>query len=69
MEYGPEAISSINNLIFNKNWGFSGHDFLTVVPAFNLDTSYCEGATIPALPTVSEEGIPGTWSPELNSSQ
>ncbi len=69
MEYGPEAISSINNLIFNKGWGFSGHDFLTIVPAFNLDTSYCEGATIPALPTVSEEGIPGTWSPELNSSQ
>lgn len=68
MEYGPEAISSINNLIFNKGWGFSGHDFLTVVPAFNLDTSYCEGATISALPTVSEEGIPGTWSPELNSS-
>lgn len=69
MEYGPEAISSINNLIFNKGWGFSGHDFLTVVPAFDLDTSYCEGATIPALPTVSEDGIPGSWSPGLNSSQ
>lgn len=69
MEYGPEAIAAINNLIFTKNWGFSGHDFLTVTPQFDLENNYCEGASIPALPTVSEEGIPGSWSPALNSNQ
>lgn len=69
MEYEPEAIPAINNLIFNKNWGFSGHDFLSVVPEFDVENNYCEGATIPALPTVSLDGIPGSWSPALNANQ
>jgi surface protein len=69
MEYGPEAVSAINNLIFNKNWGFSGHDIFSVTPQFNINDTYCEGATIPSLPTISEEGISGVWSPTLNSAQ
>jgi len=69
MEYGPEAVVAIDNLIFNKGWGFSGHDFFSVTPQFNVNNTYCEGASIPNLPTVSEEGILGVWSPPLNSSQ
>jgi len=69
MEYGPEAVAAINNLIFNKGWGFSGHDFFSVTPQFNANNTYCEGASIPSLPTISGEGISGVWSPPLNSSQ
>jgi surface protein len=69
MEYGPEAVAAINNLIFNKGWGFSGHDFYSVSPQFNINDTYCEGASIPSLPTISEEGISGVWSPALNSEQ
>jgi len=69
MEYGPEAVAAVNNLIFNKGWGFSGHDFFSVTPQFNVNNTYCEGASIPSLPTISGEGISGVWSPSLNSSQ
>ena len=69
MEYGPEAQPAINNLITNKGWGFSGHDFLSVTPQFDLNTTFCEGSAIPALPTVSQQGIAGTWSPAINSTQ
>jgi surface protein len=69
MGYGPEAVAAINNLVFNKRWGFSGHDLFSVTPQFNNSTTYCEGATIPSLQTTSQEGISGVWSPALNSSQ
>ncbi|MFP9100770.1 T9SS type A sorting domain-containing protein [Flavobacterium sp. RHBU_24] len=69
MEYGPEAQPAINNMIINKGWGFSGHDFLSVTPEFDLNTTFCEGSTIPALPTASQEGIAGTWSPAINTAQ
>jgi surface protein len=69
MEYGPEAVAAVNNLIFNKGWAFSGHDFFSVTPQFNVNNTYCEGASIPSLPTISGEGISGVWSPSLNSSQ
>jgi surface protein len=69
MEYGPEAVAAVNNLIFNKGWAFSGHDFFSVTPQFNVNNTYCEGASIPSLPTISGEGISGVWSPPLNSSQ
>lgn len=36
-------------------------------PIFNLQTSYCYGATIPPLPTISSNGVSGTWSPALNN--
>lgn len=69
MQYGPEAVTAVNNLIFNKGWGFSGHDIFSVTPQFSINDTYCEGATIPSLPTISEEGVLGVWSPELNSTQ
>lgn len=31
--------------------------------------SYCQGATIPALPLTSTDGITGTWSPAINNMQ
>lgn len=67
LEYGPEAIPAINNLVFNKGWGFSGHDFISTIPTFDIETTYCEGDTIPPLPQISDDGISGTWTPELNN--
>lgn len=34
-----------------------------IVPTFNLITHICQGETIPAFPTTSNNGITGTWSP------
>lgn len=67
--YGPEAVAAINNLVFNKSWGFSGHDFFSVTPQFNSSSNYCDGSIIPSLPTTSQEGISGVWSPALNSKE
>ncbi|TXH58257.1 MAG: hypothetical protein E6Q89_03565, partial [Bacteroidia bacterium] len=39
----------------------------TINPTFNIPNIYCEGASIPALPLVSNNGISGTWSPALNN--
>lgn len=39
----------------------------STTPTFTVTNSYCFGATIPALPTTSNEGIIGTWSPALNN--
>jgi gliding motility-associated-like protein len=42
-----------------------------VIPTFSFGTSQsiCEGATIPALPTTSDNGITGTWSPSTVDNQ
>lgn len=67
LEYGPEAIPAINNLVFNKGWGFSGHDFISTIPSFDFQTTYCQGSNIPPLPSVSIDGISGSWTPALNN--
>jgi hypothetical protein len=67
MEFIPEAQSAVNNLIVNKGWGFSGHDINTISPTFNFQNTFCQGAPIPALPIVSENGIQGIWQPQLNA--
>ncbi|MFN5296420.1 MAG: Kazal-type serine protease inhibitor family protein, partial [Flavobacteriales bacterium] len=36
-------------------------------PSFTVVNSYCSGASIPALPTTSNNGITGTWSPAINN--
>jgi hypothetical protein len=36
-------------------------------PTFNPVGPYCSGSVIPALPTISNEGITGTWSPVINN--
>lgn len=39
-----------------------------VTPTFNPVAPICAGATLTALPTLSNNGITGTWSPALNNS-
>ena len=39
----------------------------SVTPVFNLPTTLCTGATAPILPTISNNGITGTWSPSVVS--
>ena len=39
----------------------------TVTPTFTTISPICSGATLAALPTTSNNGITGTWSPALNN--
>lgn len=39
-----------------------------IEPIFDIETTRCKGMTI-TLPTVSENGIAGTWSPEANNQE
>ncbi|RYM32322.1 BspA family leucine-rich repeat surface protein [Brumimicrobium glaciale] len=68
MKYGTSAINVVNNLLSNKGWLISGHDFFNVVPTFSIQTAFCPTATIPPLPLISDNGVEGTWSPALNNS-
>ncbi len=36
-------------------------------PEFDMVAPFCEGETIPDLPTTSNNGITGTWSPQINN--
>jgi hypothetical protein len=38
-------------------------------PTFSFSNSYCINSEIPNLPTTSDNGISGTWSPALNNTQ
>lgn len=38
-----------------------------LTPTFNLPNSICEGENLAALPTTSQNGVVGTWSPNLNN--
>ncbi|MEM0543070.1 gliding motility-associated C-terminal domain-containing protein [Flavobacterium sp. j3] len=38
-----------------------------VIPTFNASNPVCTGATLSPLPTISNNGISGTWSPALNT--
>ena len=67
LEYNTDAQDAVTNLTINKGWGFSGHDINSTVASFEIPTVFCQGATIPALPTVSTNGIEGVWQPALNS--
>jgi len=41
-----------------------------VTPTFSgITTTYCAGASIPALPVTSTNGVTGTWSPAINNTQ
>src|SRR5690554_4928560 len=40
-----------------------------IVPLFDQVASTCSGEFIPALPTTSNNGITGTWSPNMNYNQ
>ncbi|GJM33959.1 MAG: hypothetical protein DHS20C18_29600 [Saprospiraceae bacterium] len=36
-----------------------------ITPTFSITDTYCQGATIPALPGASDNGVNGTWSPAV----
>ncbi|GGI56489.1 lectin-like domain-containing protein [Winogradskyella haliclonae] len=38
-----------------------------ITPSFDTVTPICEGDTLAALPTISNDGITGTWSPALDN--
>lgn len=38
-----------------------------LVPAFSLANTFCQGGIVPALPTVSDNGVSGVWSPAVIS--
>ena len=38
-----------------------------VLPTFPVVPDYCNGASIPALPTTSDNGFAGSWSPAINN--
>jgi gliding motility-associated-like protein len=42
---------------------------LNVTPTFTPVASICTGGTLAPLPTISNEGITGTWSPSLDNTQ
>jgi hypothetical protein len=41
----------------------------SVVPTFNTPSPVCVGSTLNPLPTTSNNGIQGTWSPALNNTK
>ncbi len=47
-------------------WDVTG---IEPIPEFELVGPYCEGVTIPELPTMSLNFISGTWSPALNNTE
>lgn len=53
------ACATSTNLIITVN--------PTVTPTFTLPSTYCFGATIPNLPTNSNNNVSGTWSPAINN--
>jgi len=40
-----------------------------VTPDFSIVTDYCQNASIPILPLISDNGISGTWFPDVISNQ
>lgn len=69
LKYTSDALPAINNLLFNKGWGISGHDIVSTIPAFNIDNIYCQSEPVLTLPNVSNDGITGSWSPDFNPTQ
>jgi len=69
LKYKSEAVSAINNLLFNKGWSISGHDVISTIPEFDIDNTYCQSEPIPTFPNVSNDGISGSWSPAFNPNQ
>jgi gliding motility-associated-like protein len=61
---------------FTPNAGQCGNPVTTTIqilpnqtPVFQAVTPYCAGDIIPDLPTTSQNGIIGTWSPSINNQQ
>jgi gliding motility-associated-like protein len=74
----PTVISnqSSGSYVFTPNTGSCGLPFtLNVVvspnvnPTFTIANTFCQGASVPALPLISTNNISGTWYPNVISSQ
>lgn len=61
------ASNAFQNAIHWQDFGFISESIIEL-PFFDLYPSYCLGDSIPALPTTSNNGITGSWSPALNPS-
>ncbi len=72
--WNPTTINTSNpgtiNYVFTPNPGQCASNFtLTVAvdpevnPTFSIDATYCVGETADVLPTTSNNGVQGTWSP------
>ena len=68
----PNTISNTTsgNYIFTPNVGECANSFnlnITIqtatAPTFSIQNTYCEGETAAVLPTISDNGISGTWTP------
>ena len=76
--WSPNVIDNQNNgsYVFTPNIGSCGNTFTLNVtisqnenPTFNIQNSFCQGATVPSLPIISENGVSGTWLPNLIDNQ
>ncbi|HEX7905896.1 MAG TPA: gliding motility-associated C-terminal domain-containing protein [Chitinophagaceae bacterium] len=76
--WSPSTVSNLNSGVytFTPTAGLCANPAtytVTVTPnvtptfSFGTDLTICAGGTAPALPTTSEEGITGTWSPSTVS--
>jgi gliding motility-associated-like protein len=70
------SVSGTFNYVFTPNSGQCASSPTTTVtitvnpnvtPTFTAVAAICSGATLAALPTTSNNGISGTWSPSLNN--
>lgn len=76
--WSPNVIDNQNsgNYVFTPNAGQCANSFIlnvsvstNVNPTFNLQNSFCQGETVPILPTVSDNDVVGTWSPNVIDNQ
>jgi gliding motility-associated-like protein len=56
-----------NGVTCTHNFNPTVNPILTPTFSFGSTGSFCEGATVPTLPTTSTNGITGTWSPNTVS--
>lgn len=76
--WSPATIDNQNSgaYVFTPDAGQCGGNFTLnvmidqpTIPVFSFNTQYCEGATVDALPTTSDNGVTGTWSPAIIDNQ
>ena len=72
----PAVVSNITNgaYVFTPTAGQCGVPFTlnvtvttTIAPTFTIANNFCNGTVAPTLPTTSNNGITGTWSPAIVS--
>jgi gliding motility-associated-like protein len=74
----PSVISNQNNdsYLFTPDLGQCALPFTlqvsissNILPTFSISNSFCENANVPILPTISDNGISGSWFPSVISNQ